>query len=338
MKGLFVATLLFVLSGLATAQSDMAFQHGRPHALMAPPKTRFGSDTEAGTTGVQSTRRLPYQGGPIMETSIVYLIFWEPPTVQNGASAAVPANFNNTMYQYFIDVNASTLGQVQTQYWMRRSDGTQAHVQNKVTYGGYYIDRTPYPTGACLHSTTGWNCITDAWIQYEVKRAMIAKQWSTGPNKIFMVYTGNREGSCYYTYANGQCASGTEVFKNYCAYHSFFLWGNQAVIYANMPYLFTVCDAVPVSPHGNKIIDAELSVTSHEHFEAITDPYPAQGYYGWMDLGEKGGENGDKCAWNFGSYGSWGNQVMNGHYYILQQEFSDLDYDAGRSPCVQRLN
>jgi hypothetical protein len=333
MKSVFLAALMFVVSGLATAQSDMAFQNGRPRP-MRPPKTRTGSDSDAGALGVQSNRRLPYNGGAIMETSIVYLIFWEPPTVQNGYSAAVPANFNNTMYQYFVDVNGSSLGGVQTQYWMRGSNGTQVRVQNKVTYGGYYIDRTPYPTGACLHSITGWNCITEAWIQYEIKRAMTAKQWSPGPNKIFFVYTGNREGSCYFTYANRQCASGTESYKNYCAYHNHFLWGNQAVIYAYMPYLFTICDAVPVAPHGNKVIDAQLSVTSHEHFEAITDP---SGYYGWIDRGEQGGENGDKCAWNFGSYGSWGNQVMNGHYYILQQEFSDLDYDAGRNPCVQRL-
>jgi hypothetical protein len=46
----------------------------------------------------------------------------------------------------------------------------------------------------------------------------------------------------------------------------------------------------------------------------------------WYDL--QGAENGDKCAWNFGTatgstqYGAY-NQTINGGHYELQQEWSN---------------
>ena len=71
-----------------------------------------------------------------------------------------------------------------------------------------------------------------------------------------------------------------------------------------------------------------LSVVSHEANETITDAlgnawYDAAGY-----------ENGDKCAWNFGTQlgggtGTHYNQVINGHHYELQQEWSNYS-----SRCV----
>ena len=65
-----------------------------------------------------------------------------------------------------------------------------------------------------------------------------------------------------------------------------------------------------------------INVASHEHNEAITDPQGSA----WYD--RRGQENGDKCAWNFGSaLGTTGsgsyNQLINGHTYWLQQEWSN---------------
>ena len=74
--------------------------------------------------------------------------------------------------------------------------------------------------------------------------------------------------------------------------------------------------------------DATLNVASHEHNEAITDPNGNA----WYDSGVN--ENGDKCAWNFGtSLGSTGfgqyNQVIGTGKYYLQQEWSNAS-----SSCV----
>ena len=128
----------------------------------------------------------------------------------------------------------------------------------------------------------------------------------------------------------GSCFGSSCAFSTYCAYHSSFSATAGRTYYANMPYADTVpssCDA------GNRPnsddADATLNVTSHEHNEAITDP---QGN-SWYDAA--GFENGDKCAWIFGGQlgGTTGhkyNQVINGHHYELQEEWSNQS-----SHCVQ---
>lgn len=54
----------------------------------------------------------------------------------------------------------------------------------------------------------------------------------------------------------------------------------------------------------------------------LTDPL----FNGWRDM--YGLENGEKCAWNFGTplgggSGSYYNQVINGTHYYLQAEWSN---------------
>ena len=94
-------------------------------------------------------------------------------------------------------------------------------------------------------------------------------------------------------------------------------------LYANMPYADTVPAAYDAGQHPNgDDADATLNVTSHEHNEAITDE---QGN-AWYD--NQGYENGDKCAWTFGSaLGSTGsglyNQVIGSGRYYLQREWSN---------------
>ena len=90
-----------------------------------------------------------------------------------------------------------------------------------------------------------------------------------------------------------------------------------------MPYADTVPSACDAGQHpNNDDADATINVTSHEHNETITDEQGSA----WYD--RSGNENGDKCAWNFGSaLGSTRtveyNQVINGHDYYLQQEWSN---------------
>jgi hypothetical protein len=96
------------------------------------------------------------------------------------------------------------------------------------------------------------------------------------------------------------------------------------VLYANQPYTQTSpsgCGSGQ-SPSGDAAADSTINVVSHEHNEAITDALGNA----WFD--RRGYENGDKCAWNFGvALGSNGNgqynQVINGHDYYLQQEWSN---------------
>ena len=137
---------------------------------------------------------------------------------------------------------------------------------------------------------------------------------------MFFMFTANGIGSCF-------DSSGTEcAFSTYCAYHSV---GRRQqgvpLVYANQPYTMTVPSACDSGEHPNgDDADPTINVTSHEHNEAITDPR----LNAWYD--SLGYENGDECAWDFGTTlggasGAKYNQLINGQKYYLQQEWSNSD-------------
>jgi len=102
------------------------------------------------------------------------------------------------------------------------------------------------------------------------------------------MFTAKGVGSCY---SSSSCA-----FSQYCAYHSNFNSTAGNTLCVNMPYGETVpaaCDSGN-KPNSNDA-DATINVTSHEHSETITDALGNA----WYD--RRGYENGDKCAWNFGT-------------------------------------
>jgi hypothetical protein len=89
-----------------------------------------------------------------------------------------------------------------------------------------------------------------------------------------------------------------------------------------MPYADTVPAACDIGQHpNNDDADATINVTSHEHNETITDPHGSA----WYD--RRGFEDGDKCAWNFGTALNTGpslyNQSIGTGKYYLQQEWSN---------------
>ncbi len=86
-------------------------------------------------------------------------------------------------------------------------------------------------------------------------------------------------------------------------------------------------------PNGNKDADTEVSPTSHEIMEAITDPNGNT----WYD--SSGYENGDECSYVYGATagtaGHLYNQVINGTHYLTQEEFSNLDFASTGGGCLQ---
>jgi hypothetical protein len=115
--------------------------------------------------------------------------------------------------------------------------------------------------------------------------------------------------------------------SGFCAYHSFY--GSGPTLYGAIPYAAGLGCSAGQRPNGDEADDT-LNGLSHEHNEMITDPDQR----GWIDA--LGYENGDKCAWTFGtplggSAGAKYNQVINGDHYYLQEEWSN---DGSR--CLQR--
>jgi hypothetical protein len=301
-KLVLVAAVALALVGAeaagATERQPLTFGHIHiaPAAGVLPP--------------LGSLNNLQYGGGQTMHTtSQSYAIFWEPSKLQDGTPTQVSPTYNSLLTRYFQDVGGSRLYNNNTQYY-----DTTAHIANSSSFSTSWLDTSPYPASDCTDSSTPGNCISDAAIQAEVKKAMTANGWTGGLNKMFFVFTSANEGSCA---SAGECA-----YAVYCAYHSYFSnAAGQTVIYANQPYAGSSSGCmVPSSPNNDIDADSTINVTSHEHMEAVTDPQ----LDAWTDL--TGQEIGDKCAWDFGTPsldGGAANVQWNGDYYIVQQEWDN---------------
>lgn len=253
-----------------------------------------------------------YHGGPVMKTSsITYAIFWEPAQLQAGDSAYVSPTYNSLIQRYFNDIGGSGLYANNTQYY-----DTTGHIVASSTFGGAWVDTSAYPTSGCTDVATPSNCLTDAQIQAEVQKALVANSWIGGLTHMFYVFTARGEGSCFDSYSLS-CA-----FTQYCGYHSYTGGSGAAIIYANMPYTGTLLAGcgVPSTANNDEDADSTISVISHEQMEAVTDPQ----LNAWFDT--SGSEIGDKCSWNFGNVSlenGNANVQWNSNFYIVQQEWSN---------------
>ena len=230
--------------------------------------------------------------------------------------------------RYFQDVAAasgstSNVYSVATQYF----DNT-GPVQYLSTVGGSYVDHDPLPANGCSDGVDP-ACLTDLQLQTEIQNVLTAKGWHGSPTNVFFLMTPVGVGSC------GD-ASGSECSTNvFCAYHSDFTdLASERVIYANEPYEGTIggCSGTGQGFPNDVDADTTINTISHEHNESITDPF------GDAWIASDGNENGDLCAYTYGTpaptspapNGQPFNQVISGHDYSLQQEYSD----TGRA-CLQ---
>ena len=208
------------------------------------------------------------------------------------------------------------------------SDTNTGNIQYQSTFGGSYVAHDPLPANGCEDGVDTY-CLTDQQLQAEIQKVLTVKGWQGGLNHMFFLIHPTGVGSCF-------DSSGTECTTNvFCAYHSFFVDPSSAdVIYANEPYLGPLPpqDGCTDSSQGfpsDHDADVTVNTISHEHNEAITDPLTDNSSLAWVNA--DGYEIGDLCAYQFGTKlgGTNGvdayNQVINGHHYDLQQEYSNVD-------------
>jgi len=248
-----------------------------------------------------------------MQTYTAYTIYWVP------AGYTISATYRQLINRWFTDIGGSDLYGILTQY--SQDDPPLypfAPIQNVSTLGGSWLDTVnAYP-----HRGTGADPITDADIEAEVQRAIVQNGWPHGGSNLsFFVFTARGIESCGDAL---DCTIGT-AHPAYCAYHSGFVWSGNLVAYANMPYggtwrsgfAYSCGDAVP-SPNNDADADLEISTTSHEQFETVSDPLGDA----WYD--SNGEEMADKCAYRYGGVAADGhNVIVNGHPYFVQQEWSN---------------
>jgi hypothetical protein len=280
---------------------------------------------------------MDYNGGPVMPSNTNYMLLWSP-----GGPAAYPDGFVFGIARYFRDIAHDSGGNqsvesVGPQY----NDLTGAVAAYKSRFGGVLLDRHPYPASQCPTPSPVTNCLTDADIQTEIANFVTAHHLPTDLSHEYFLLTPPHVESCFSnnpaTNFDGCSAGEPSPFRAFCAYHQ-----NTAtptmVFYANMPF-----DADnPRCQDGNNpnglISDGEINGgLSHEHMESVTDPIPNDAWTNGSGANQ-GFEVGDQCnrvrgnplgtAPNGANY----NQVINGHFYWYQEEWSNFTHS-----CVQRV-
>ena len=270
---------------------------------------------------------LDYNGGPVMPSNTNYTLYWAP-----SGSASYPAGYRSGVNRYLEDLAHDSGGHenvdsVSAQY----NDAAGQFSSYDSHFGGELIDTDPYPTNGCTRAAI---CLTDTQLRAEITKYVTEHGLPRDLSHEYFLLTPPGVEDCFES--NGrECSAGSSK-PVYCAYHGNIpLSGSEEIVYSNDPYV-TENPGCDDGNHPNGPSDGALEGgLSHEHNESITDPEPNNA---WTDIGGSGGENGDKCVGEPGTAlgttggGAQYNQVINGHFYWYQQEWSNQG-----NKCLQRL-
>jgi hypothetical protein len=311
---------------------------------------------------------LLFHGGQVMGTSstgaiVVTPIFWHP------ASHPMAAGYESLIKQYLADVAHDSGRNTNVFSTLIEYYGTNGSINYQIRRGTPIDDTNPLPPDGCnvTHKDltgvypdgSGYDsCIDDAQVNAETASVVRAHNLPVNLAHIYVLFIPKHVETCFYpgsTTAHNQVCTinHSNVPGGYCAYHTM---DANRMVYANLSYpiyhsplqtaLFTCGSDAGIafgrnhlqSPNGNPDADVEISPLSHEMSEAITDPDVSTGWYDAV-----GNENGDECAYRFDtplggtvSAGNVYNQVINGHHYLTQTEFSNKDFANTGLGCLER--
>jgi hypothetical protein len=290
------------------------------------------------------------QTGPLVITPI----FWSP------ASHPISPAYESVLIHYLADVALASGQNTNVYSVLNEYYGNNGPIHYNIRLSVPLYDANPLPANGCTLAAadtskiyadgSGYNaCLDDNQLQAEVDSVTAANRLPHNLSHIYVLYLPKHVESCFNpgsstsTKGGQACTINYEPTAAYCAYHS---EDPANAVYANMPYPiyhspvgFTCgSDArFPVieSPNHNPDADTEVSPTSHEVSEAITDPDVQTGWYD-----STGNEIGDDCAYIYGATGGRAgalyNQTFFGSHFLTQQEFSNNVFSAsgGKAGCV----
>ncbi len=132
----------------------------------------------------------------------------------------------------------------------------------------------------------------------------------------------------YFVLTSSNVSESSGFCSRYCGWHT-----QGTIVGSDIKYSFvgnanrclSGCAAQTISPNGNAGVDGMISVIAHELEETVTDP----DLNAWYDA--SGAENGDKCAWTFGSSqtllpsGAYYNMSIGGLNYLIQRNLKATD-------------
>ena len=309
----------------------------------------------AGDAGV-GTPPLLFHGGAVMGTAstgpvVVTPIYWTP------SGHPIDATYRHVIDSYLADVAGASGQRTNVYSTLAEYYGNNGSIRYRLRLGTPISDTHPLPTDGCkvngrdqkniYSDRTGYDsCLSDSQVIAETDQVRAAHGLPRDNGHLYVMFLPKHVESCFYggstTTSNNYCTINHQPSAAYCAYHA---QAPSSTIYANMAYpiynspVGYTCGsdatfATVQSPNGDPDADVEISPTSHEIMEAITDPDTVTGWYDSSDY-----ENGDECAYIYGATqgaaGQLYNQVIRSGHYLTQEEFSNRDFFATGGGCLQ---
>ena len=288
----------------------------RPILGVVPTRARQRARARHRGARAADVQPLIWGGGPVMHANRVHAIYWFPP------GYTLAPSYRSVIDQYLSDVAHDSGSEGNVYSTDPQYTDSSANAAYSSTAATSIVDPQPFPASGCSDPKTS-ACVSDSQIVSEVNRVVSTGGLPRGLGDIYFVFTPPNVGSCD---SSGACS-----FVDFCAYHSGFGGGSSVTLYANMPYgAFDTQQGCGRSNslNGDPAADVEVNLVSHEHNETVTDPLGDA----WLDV--QGNEDGDKCAYVYGTTsgtpGAEYNQTINGRHYLLQEEWSN--HQGG---CVQ---
>jgi hypothetical protein len=281
---------------------------------------------------------MDYNGGPVMPSNTDYMVLWSP----TGRSA-YPAGFVSGLKTFFRDLAHDSGGHqnvdsVSAQY----NDLTGAFARYRTTFGGALVDTDRYPATECPAAAPVTACLTDAQIQAELEHFVASRHLKTGLSHEYFLLTPPHVETCFSNDPNasppfGGCSAGEPAnLAFFCAYHENTSL-SPLLIYADDPFDATNRGCEDGNNPTGSIAGGEINGgLSHEQNESVSDPIPNDAWTNGAGA-LQGSEIGDQCVGMFGTplgthNGAKYNQVINGHFYWFQEEWSNQTHS-----CLQRL-
>ena len=267
--------------------------------LFSPPAPPTAADKTSAAAFAGTSNGIGYGGGPVMTAGVNVYLIWYGNWANNSATTIIPDWASHLGESPHFNINTSY------------SDSSGNFVKNVVNYAGATSDA--YSRGGSL---------TDGDIQTVVAGAISQNRLPLDANGVYFVLTSTD------VQKPGFCTS-------YCGWHTYANLGGAKIKYAfvgNAAQCGGSCGGLGTTPNGNAGADDMISVMTHELEETATDPE----LNAW---GDSNGENGDKCAWNFGAQyttpnGGHANMRLGNRDYLIQQNW--LNDGGGR--CALRYN
>jgi hypothetical protein len=275
--------------GLGLAASLLACSDESPPSTPPSGETVLAppeADSLAGTGTATSTDPILYHGGPVMGGTSHVYVIW----YGSWAPAAV------SVVEGFV--------------------GAVGPSPYFAINAGYKDSKGAHPEGATLAGSTTdaysrGKAVAQADIVAIVSTAITAKKLPLDANGVYFVLTSadvTQTGFC----------------TKFCGWHTYVPIGG-----VNVKYSFIgdaskqcpqSCGVRTPSPNAQPGADALINVLAHELDESVTDPQ-LNAFYD-----AAGNENGDKCAWTFGTThttasGALANVKLGAHDYLVQQNW-----------------